>query len=680
MTDLMIEVKNLTRHYKKLEAVRGINLAVRQGEIFGIVGPDGAGKTTTIQMLTGILNPSAGEARVAGVDVVRDTDQLGGKIGYMSEGFTLYGTLSVEENLDFFADLYGVPSRVRRERKEQLLHFARLEGARDRRAGNLSGGMKKKLALACTLMYSPQVLFLDEPTTGVDPVSRRDFWKLLHDWMQASEGLTIFVSTPYMDEAERFDRVALMHQGQFIATDTPQALKAGLTGEMLDLKAKPQATALQVLKATAGVSHVQVFGERLHLLVSTGNGREPSFDLKTTLTAAGVTLLDQRRTEPTLEDVFVASIEAVEQQADNQKQIPEIGDQSPILRLRSGQVSNLQSPILRLRSGQISNPQPPIPDYAVTVEGLTKRFGSFTAVDGINFNVRSGEIFGFLGPNGSGKTTTIRMLTGLMPPTSGAGTVAGFDILREQARIKPEIGYMSQKFSLYQDLTVEENIDFYAGLYNVPRRRRTERKAWVLEMAGLHGKERLLTRDLSGGWKQRLALGCAVQHQPRILFLDEPTSGVDPISRRAFWDLIFELSAQGVTIFVTTHYMEEADHCHTVALLYYGQIIALDSPTAMKANFKGGQMLELDVADALRVSSMVANLPQVQSAAPYGDKLHVLVWGEADQAVEPLSRALTAAGLPTRRIERIEFSLEDLFVIFIEMQEAGQRERMEISS
>jgi len=668
MTDLMIEAKDLTRRHRKLKAVRGIDLAVFRGEIFGIVGPDGAGKTTTIQMLTGILTPTAGEARVAGVDVVRHADRLGGKIGYMSEGFTLYGTLSVEENLDFFADLYGVPAGLRRERKEQLLRFARMEGARDRRAEHLSGGMKKKLALACTLMYSPQVLFLDEPTTGVDPVSRRDFWKILHDWLQASEGLTIFVNTPYMDEAERFDRVALMHQGRFIATDTPRALKARLDGEMLDLKAEPQATALRVLKATEGVSHVQVFGERLRLLVSRENDQKEMVDVEATLAAAGMTLLDQRKTEPTLEDVFVASIEAVEQAAESEEPRPEVGDQSLI--------SNFQPPTSNLQL-PTSSFQPPTSNYAVTVEGLTKRFGNFTAVDRISFTVRSGEIFGFLGPNGSGKTTTIRMLTGLLPLTSGSGTVAGFDILREQARIKPEIGYMSQKFSLYPDLTVEENIDLYAGLYSVPRKRRAERKAWALDMAGLRGKERLLTRDLSGGWKQRLALGCAVLHQPRILFLDEPTSGVDPISRRAFWDLIFELSAQGVTIFVTTHYMDEADHCHMLALLYYGQIIALDSPAAMKANMKAGQMLELEVPNALRASSVVAKLPQVQSAAPYGNKLHVLVWGDADEAVEPLSRTLAVAGLAPGRIEHVEFSLEDLFIIFIEMQEAGQRARME---
>jgi ABC-2 type transport system ATP-binding protein len=271
------------------------------------------------------------------------------------------------------------------------------------------------------------------------------------------------------------------------------------------------------------------------------------------------------------------------------------------------------------------------------------------------------------------------MLTGLLPPTSGRGSVAGFDILREQARIKPEIGYMSQKFSLYNDLAVAENIDFYAGVYNVPHKRRAERKAWVLEMAGLRGKERLLTRDLSGGWKQRLALGCAILHQPRILFLDEPTSGVDPISRRSFWDLIYKLSAQGVTIFVTTHYMDEAEHCHTLGLLYYGQIIALGSPAGMKSNMKAGQMLEIDVSDALKASNVISGLPGVQSAAPYADKLHVLVWGDTDDTVAPLARSLAAADLPPRRIERIEFSLEDLFIIFIEMQEAGRRAHMEAS-
>ncbi|MCZ7574389.1 MAG: ATP-binding cassette domain-containing protein [Ardenticatenaceae bacterium] len=647
MSDFMIEARGLTRHYKTIKAVRGIDLAVRRGELFGIVGPDGAGKTTTIQMLAGLLTPTAGEARVAGVDVVRQAGRLGGKIGYMSEGFTLYGSLSIEENLDFFADLYGVSLAERRERKARLLRFARLEGARRRRAEHLSGGMKKKLALACTLMYSPQVLFLDEPTTGVDPVSRRDFWTILSEWRREDNDLTILVSTPYLDEAERFDRVALMHRGQLIAIDTPQALKAGLAGEMLDLKAEPQATALHVLKSTPGVSHVQVFGERLHVLVEDGQAKV--FDLEAALGAAGATIVDRRRTTPMLEDVFVAAIEAAE---------PAAGRAGP--RAAPG--------------AQASGRRSPASGDAVVVNELTRHFADFTAVDRISFSVRWGEIFGFLGPNGSGKTTTIRMLTGLLPPTSGTGTVAGYDIRHEQARIKPEIGYMSQKFSLYKDLTVEENIDFYAGVYNVPRSRRAARKAWVLEMAGLSGKERALTRDLSGGWKQRLALGCAILHQPRILFLDEPTSGVDPVSRRVFWDLIFELSSQGVTVFVTTHYMDEAEHCHTLGLLSYGQLIALGSPAELKANMRAGQMLELDVADALRASTVVTSLPAVHSAAPYGDKLHVLVWGDASETIDPLSRTLAAAGLPPRRVEPVEFSLEDLFVTFIEMQQEAMRD------
>ncbi len=641
----MIHATQLTKSYKKTPAVRGIDLAVKQGEIFGLVGPDGAGKTTTIQLLTGILTPTSGTATVAGIDVINEPDRLGGKIGYMSEGFTLYGALSVEENLDFFADLYGVPFSVRKKRKAELLAFARLEEARHRRAEHLSGGMKKKLALACTLMYSPQILFLDEPTTGVDPVSRRDFWKILFEWMQSNEGLTIFVSTPYLDEAERFDRVALMHKGKFIAVDTPAALKKQLTGTMIDLKAEPQFTALAHLKETPGVSHVQVFGERLRLLLAENS----TLNLEETLKNAGARVIDARPTSPTLEDVFVSSIEAATP-----------GDAIH---------TNKQPPL-----GAVE----PITDkYAVTVENLTKKFGNFTAVNGISFTVRPGEIFGFLGPNGSGKTTTIRMLTGLLPATAGSGTVAGFDILRQQKRIKPHIGYMSQKFSLYNDLTVVENIDFYAGVYNVPRKIRGERKAWVLEMAGLRGKERTLTGSLSGGWKQRLALGCAILHQPQILFLDEPTSGVDPISRRAFWDLIFELSAQGVTIFITTHYMDEAEHCHTLGLLYYGDIIAMGAPTEVKRNMKAGEMVEIDVAHPLRAAGIVEALPAVHSAAPYGDKLHVMVWGHAAEYIETLEKTLRAAELPPRRINTIDFSLEDLFVIFIEMKEAGRRARME---
>jgi len=635
--------------WKPVEAVRGIDLEVHRGEIFGLVGPDGAGKTSTIQMLCGILRPTAGKAMVAGVDVVGDAESLGGRIGYMSEGFTLYGSLSVRENLEFFADLYRVPIDERQGRIQDLLRFSRLDHAVDRRAEHLSGGMKKKLALACALVYSPQVLFLDEPTTGVDPVSRRDFWLLLNDFLE--QGITIFVSTPYMDEAERFHRVALMHTGEIVACDTPSALKASLSGEMLDLLAEPQRRAVRRLRAHPAASHVQVFGERLHLLVA-----DPARDLrllKADLSKEGIHFADVRRASPGLEDVFVAMLENSNQRSGDSTIQPD---------------ENLQPDHLRPSNRE---PQP----LAVSVSELTKRFDGITAVDNVSFNVRQGEIFGFLGPNGSGKTTTIRMLCGLLPPTYGSGTVAGWDILRQQARIKPEVGYMSQKFSLYGDLTVEENLDFYAGVYGLANSQLAARKSWALKMAGLAGRERGLTRDLSGGWKQRLALGCAVLHEPRVLFLDEPTSGVDPISRRAFWDLIYNLSESGVTVFVTTHYMDEAEHCDRLGLIYNGRLIALGSPASLQANMRAGEMLEIACPHPMRALRILQDMDGVLSAGLYGDRVHVLVV-DASRIAPAIRATFKAEGHALRRVHPIPLSLEDLFVAFIEMEESRLSEAM----
>ncbi|MFH1908876.1 MAG: ATP-binding cassette domain-containing protein [Chloroflexota bacterium] len=642
MTDLIIFSNNLTKTYgrraKAVEAVRGLDLEVQRGEIFGLVGPDGAGKTTTIQMLCGILKPTSGSAAVAGVDVVANPDGLGGKIGYMSEGFTLYGSLSVRENLDFFADLYRVPPEEREKRIGDLLRFTRLDRASERRAEHLSGGMKKKLALACALTYSPQVLFLDEPTTGVDPVSRRDFWLLLNDFLE--QGITIFVSTPYMDEAERFHRVALIHKGEIVACDTPAALKRSLPGEMLDLLAAPQRQAVSRLRAHPAASHVQVFGERLRLLVSDPKRDLPA--LQKDLSKDSIRFSDIRHTTPSLEDVFVAMLE--KQTTDHRPQTIEMPDHQP------PSVAHL-------------------PSSAVTVSNLTKRFGNFTAVDGVSFDVPAGEVFGFLGPNGSGKTTTIRMLCGLLQPTSGSGAVAGWDILHEQARIKPEVGYMSQKFSLYNDLTVEENLDFYAGVYGLTNSGLTSRKRWALEMAGLTGRERAMTRDLSGGWKQRLALGCAILHEPRVLFLDEPTSGVDPISRRAFWDLIYGLSSRGVTVFVTTHYMDEAEHCNTLGLIYNGRLIAHGSPADLRSNMRAGQMLEVACPEPLRALRRVREMDGVIGAGLFGDRVHVLV-EDANRLTRDIQSAFASEGHPARHIAPIPFSLEDLFVVFIEMEES----------
>ena len=646
----MISVQALAKTYgfgaKKVVAVRGIDLDVRRGEIFGLVGPDGAGKTTTMQMLCGILIPTRGQATVAGIDVIKNPTGLGGLIGYMSEGFTLYSSLSVRENLDFFADLYRVPLEEREQRIGDLLRFTHLDHATERRAEHLSGGMKKKLALACALTYSPQVLFLDEPTTGVDPVSRRDFWLLLNDFLE--QGITVFVSTPYMDEAERFHRVALIHKGEIIACDTPAVLRSSLDGEMLDLLARPQREALNHLRIHPRASHVQVFGERLHLLIADSKDDLPT--LKTELSEHNIQILDVRHATPSLEDVFIARLEEQTPPALAPGASVDRGPQT---------IDNGPSSIVKRSTA----------DIAVSVSDLTKKFGDFTAVDQVSFRVKEGEIFGFLGPNGSGKTTTIRMLCGLLSPTSGTGTVAGRDILTQQTAIKPEIGYMSQKFSLYSDLTVEENLDFYAGVYGLRNSRLESRKRWALEMAGLTGRERVLTRDLSGGWKQRLALGCAVLHEPSVLFLDEPTSGVDPISRRTFWDLIYGLSARGVTIFVTTHYMDEAEHCNTLGLIYNGRLIAHGSPASLRSNMRAGEMLEIACPEPLRALQRVKDMDGVLGAGLFGDRVHVLV-EDAARLTHDIQSVLAAEAQPAQHISPIPFSLEDLFVAFIEMEES----------
>lgn len=551
----MIDTRGLTKKFKSVTAVNELDLNVKKGEIFGLVGPDGAGKTTTIQMLCGILHPTAGTAKVAGVDTVNYAEDLGGKIGYMSEGFSLYGTLSVGENIDFFADLYQVPKEERELKKEKLLRFSRLSYFIDRPAEKLSGGMKKKLALCCTLMYSPEILFLDEPTTGVDPVSRREFWKLIYDFI--ADGVTVFVCTPYMDEAERCDRVALMHQGRILKCDTPQHLKEGIAWKLLSIKAKPIRRAFDILVLEN--YQVDIFGEYLHMKVN--DVRKEAERGQALLDSSGIEVQNIKEIMPSLEDIFISSIA----KGQNTRATMRMNWSLPVNLTQNIEGHGFQQS-----------------QYSVEVEELTKTFGSFTAVDQISLKVNRGEIFGFLGPNGSGKSTTIRMLCGLLPPTSGKARVAGLDIFKQSRELRSKIGYMSQKFSLYDDLTAEENINFFAGVYGLYGNVLKESKDWVLEMAGLTGKEKTITRDLSGGWKQRLALGCSILHQPEILFLDEPTSGVDPIARREFWDLIYQLSEQGVTVFVTTHYMDEAEHCHTLALIHYGNIIAIGAPSRLK--------------------------------------------------------------------------------------------------
>lgn len=490
-----LELSNLTKRFGELTAVDNLCLTIPKGELFGLVGSDGAGKTTTLRMLTGVLDASSGTARV--LDCPCDhLEPIRSRIGYMSQRFGLYPDLTVLENIRFHADIFGVPKSEWQPRSERLLAMSGLTPFVKRRAGALSGGMKQKLGLCCALIHTPEVLFLDEPTNGVDPVSRRDFWRILATLL--SEGVTIVVATAYLDEAERCHRVGLLHHGRLLACDTPHKLKQ---------------------------------------------------------------LADPAIIAPGLEDVFITM-------------------------LGEGADSEVQR-----------RPSPDLAEagIAVSLDQLSRRFGSFTAVNRISLTVPKGEIFGFLGPNGAGKSTTIRMLCGILEPSDGHGRVAGFDISSQAEQIKENIGYMSQRFSLYEDLTVEENIAFYGGIYRLPARELNERAEWVIEMAGLTERRGSKAGELSAGWRQRLALGCALLHRPPIIFLDEPTSGVDPLNRRRFWQLIHHLAAEGVTIFVTTHYMDEAEYCDRLAMIYHGDLVAVGTPLELKQQrAQAGQLPSLE--------------------------------------------------------------------------------------
>lgn len=543
----VIEARGLTKRFGATLGVDSIDLEVAWGEIFGLVGPNGAGKTTLLQLLATLLDPNAGSAAVLGCDVVQEAAALRPRLGYVSQEFTLYGTLTVEENLDFFADLHRVPAAVREQRKADLLAWIRLAPFRDRQAGRLSGGMQKKLHLCSTLIHTPELLLLDEPTTGVDPVSRRELWEILYDLV--GRGLTLVVATPYMDEAERCHRVALMHRGQILRCDSPEALMASVEEAVWELRTPALWQVQRRLRRSALPMRANLMGDRLHILAP--EGVDVGAEVRRLLAVSDVADLQLRRIAPTMEDVFIALVS----QAETGKGLPQRDGEEPPPRPRAA-----------------------ADDVVVRLQGLTKTFGSFVAVDHLSLSVSGGEVFGFLGPNGSGKTTTIRMLCGLLAPSAGRGEVLGHDVARQGHRIKSGIGYMSQRFSLYNDLTVGENLAFFGRGYGLSRRRLTERTTWALEMAGLRGEEQRLAQELSGGAKQRLALGCATLHEPEVLFLDEPTAGVDPLARRQFWELIGALAAAGTTVFVTTHYLDEAEHCHRLGLMYQGRLIAVGSP------------------------------------------------------------------------------------------------------
>lgn len=631
-----IEARHLTKRFGELTAVSGLSLKVYPGEIFGLVGPDGAGKTTTLRMLATIMDPSGGSASIAGHDVAEHAGEVKDHLAYMSQRFSLYPDLTVMENIAFYADLYGVPKKGRSQRIDELLDFSHMRPFKKRRAAALSGGMKQKLQLVCALIHTPKVLLLDEPTNGVDPVSRRDFWRILYQLLK--KDVAILVTTAYLDEAERCSRVGLLNQGALLATGTPAEVKALMEGEIVAVKSDDAWKITQVIRKHLSCRSVNVFGDTVHVVCGdVATVTERSREL---IGKAGLSYESIRVTPPTLEDVFVSVL------GDDRNAQPE----GPEEKGSAG-----RPPAGAMTDGP----------WAVSVSDLTRRFGQFTAVNALSFDVPKGEIFGFLGPNGAGKSTTIRMLCGLLEPTEGHGRVAGFDIRKEPESIKRNIGYMSQKFSLYEDLTVEENIRFYGGIYGLKGERMETRKRWAVEMAELAGHEKSLTAILSGGIKQRLALACALLHEPPIIFLDEPTSGVDPISRRRFWELIYDMAEQGITVFVTTHYMEEAEYCDRVALIYGGNMIAMGTPLELKTQKMHDTILELTCHAPQEVAEELSALPQVRDAALFGAGLHLVV-DDGPRAAAAINERLNARNIPILRIEQVTPSMEDVFISLIE--------------
>ena len=561
MRDALVIIEALTKRYGDggHAAIDNLSAEVHPARVTGLVGPDGAGKTTLMRLIAGLLSPTSGTIRVCGFDVMTDAAAIHDTIGYMPQRFGLYEDLSVIENLNLYADLRGVEGSERRPTFDRVLAFTDLGRFTSRLAGALSGGMKQKLGLACALLRSPRLLLLDEPSVGVDPISRRELWKMVY--VLVEQGVGVVWSTAYLDEAENCAEVIVLNEGQVLFHGDPRVMTGQMAGRVFQLhgagaqRRDVLARALMLPNIVDGVMQ----GEAIRLVV-----KKESFpsDLPEMVRAPETTLAP---VAPRFEDAFVDSL--------------------------GGQ------PKRTLRTATRQQPQHE-GTKPVEARGLTRRFGSFTAADHISFEIARGEIFGLLGPNGAGKSTTFKMMCGLLRPSEGAALVDGLDLYKAPSAARARLGYMAQKFSLYGDLTVAQNLEFFAGAYGLSGTHRREAVARVAEAFDLVARMKESAAGLPLGFKQRLALACAIMHEPPVLFLDEPTSGVDPLTRREFWGFINSMVGRGVTIMVTTHFMDEAEYCDRVGLIYRGKCIAVDTPEALQQSVKSEALPNPTLEDA----------------------------------------------------------------------------------
>lgn len=526
-------------------AVASLSTRIASGAVMGLVGPDGAGKTTLIRMLAGLLKPSAGAVSVVGLDPLTQDSELHAILGYMPQKFGLYEDLTVIENLTLYADLRGVIGEERRKTFDRLLKFTDLTRFTERLAGKLSGGMKQKLGLACTLVGEPKVLLLDEPGVGVDPISRRELWRMVHEL--ADEGMLILWSTSYLDEAEQCREVLLMNEGKLLYSGAPQQLTQRMAGRTILLRAKniSHRKLLQRAICLPSVSDGVIQGKYLRLILKDNVDHQA---LLHDLNQPDAELLEA---EPRFEDAF---IDLLGGGPDHESELAKIMPQVKV------------------------DPT----ETVIEAQQLTKKFGDFSATDHVDFQVKRGEIFGLLGPNGAGKSTTFKMMCALLKPTSGKALVLGMDLKTDSGRARQHLGYMAQKFSLYGNLTVAQNLKFFSGVYGLKGKQQKEKIEGMVNAFNFTPILNQTPDSLPLGFKQRLALACSLMHEPDILFLDEPTSGVDPLTRREFWLHINGMVDKGVTVMVTTHFMDEAEYCDRIGLVYRGKIIAAGSPDQLK--------------------------------------------------------------------------------------------------
>ena len=557
----------------EVHALADVSLQVPQGSLVALVGPDGAGKTTLLRLAAALLTADGGELRVLGLDPATQSQQVQDRISYMPQRFGLYEDLSVQENLDLYADLQGVPMDVRRQRYQRLLHMTDLTQFTDRLAGKLSGGMKQKLGLACTLVRSPDLLLLDEPTVGVDPLSRRELWQIVQQLVQ-EERLSVVISTSYLDEAERCEQVVVLHQGKVLAQGRPQELRQpaqGRTWLATPVEGLPARLLQTRLMDLPGTLDAVPQGGDVRWLRSQTEGADND--------QSGLPVSELQRVPERLEDAFMMLLRSSMQGASayGEGRAPMPADEQPA-----------QANLTSLRSSTA----------VIEVQDLVRRFGDFVAVDHTTFSVHRGEIFGLLGPNGAGKTTTFRMLCGLLPASSGSLRVAGVDLRTARAEARRHVGYVAQKFSLYGDQTVRENLQFFGGAYRLFGAELRRRMEAMVEEFGLHAQLDQMAGKLPGGYKQRLAMAAALLHEPDILFLDEATSGADPLARRDFWRRITRLAAEGTTIVVTTHFMEEAEYCDRILIQDAGKMLALGTPREVREQAAAGGAAVTDMDSA----------------------------------------------------------------------------------